>query len=137
MSPRFTTPSSDRSLGRIPSGVWALGFVSLFMDVSSEMIHSLLPLFTVTTLGTSTVAVGILEGLAESLALAVKVFSGTLSDYLGKRKALALFGYALGTLTKSLFAMAGGVGLIVAARLVDRVGKGLRAPCFVSLQSWD
>ena len=96
------------------------------MDVSSEMIHSLLPLFMVTTLGTSTVAVGIVEGLAESVALAVKVFSGVLSDYLGKRKPLALFGYALGAMTKPLFAMASGLGLVLAARLVDRVGKGVR-----------
>jgi MFS family permease len=121
-----TTPSSGSSLGRIPSGVWALGFVSLLMDISSEMIHSLLPLFMVTTLGTGAVAVGIVEGLAESLALVVKVFSGTLSDYLGKRKALALFGYALGALSKPLFALASGLGLVVAARLVDRVGKGVR-----------
>jgi MFS family permease len=126
VSPLFTTPSSTRSPGRIPSGVWALGFVSLFMDVSSEMIHSLLPLFMVTTLGASMVAVGIVEGLAESLALAVKVFSGTLSDYLGKRKALALFGYTLGACSKPLFALASGLGLVVAARLLDRVGKGLR-----------
>jgi MFS family permease len=126
VTPLFTTSPSDRSLGRIPSGVWALGFVSLFMDVSSEMIHSLLPLFMVTVLGTGTVAVGIVEGLAESLALVVKVFSGTLSDYLGRRKPLALFGYALGALSKPLFAVASGLGLVIIARLVDRVGKGLR-----------
>ena len=96
------------------------------MDISSEMIHSLLPLFMVTTLGTSTIAVGIVEGLAESLALVVKVFSGTLSDYLGKRKQLVLFGYALGALTKPLFALASGLGLVLAARLLDRVGKGVR-----------
>lgn len=124
--PLFSTSPFDRSLGRIPSGVWALGFVSLFMDVSSEMIHSLLPLFMVTVLGTGTVAVGIVEGLAESLALVVKVFSGTLSDYLGRRKPLALFGYALGALSKPLFAVASGLGLVIIARLVDRVGKGLR-----------
>jgi MFS family permease len=96
------------------------------MDISSEMIHSLLPLFMVTTLGASTLAVGIVEGLAESLALVVKVFSGTLSDYLGKRKELALFGYALGAFTKPLFAVASGVGLVLTARLLDRVGKGVR-----------
>ena len=111
---------------RIPSGVWVLGFVSLLMDVSSEMIHSLLPLFMVTTLGAGTIAVGIVEGLAESLALVVKVFSGTLSDYLGKRKELALLGYGLGALTKPLFALATGIGLVLAARLLDRVGKGVR-----------
>ncbi len=116
----------DSPSHRIPSGVWALGFVSLLMDVSSEMIHSLLPLFMVTVLATGTVAVGIVEGLAESLALVVKVFSGTLSDYLGKRKALALFGYTLGALTKPLFALAPGLGLVLTARLLDRVGKGIR-----------
>lgn len=113
-------------LNHLPSGIWVLGFVSLLMDISSEMIHSLLPLFMVTTLGASAVAVGIVEGLAESLALVVKVFSGTLSDYLGKRKGLALFGYALGALTKPLFALAPGIGLVLTARLLDRVGKGVR-----------
>lgn len=110
----------------IPSGVWVLGFVSMLMDISSEMIHSLLPLFMVTILGASTIAVGLVEGSAESLALVMKVFSGTLSDYLGKRKALAVFGYALGALTKPLFALASGVGMVLTARLLDRVGKGVR-----------
>jgi MFS family permease len=113
-------------MSRIPSGVWVLGFVSLLMDISSEMIHSLLPLFMVTTLGTGTIAVGIVEGLAESLALTVKVFSGVLSDYLGRRKGLALFGYALSALTKPCFALASSLGLVLAARLMDRVGKGVR-----------
>ena len=113
-------------LHHIPSGVWVLGMVSLLMDISSEMIHSLLPLFMVTVLGTGTIAVGIVEGLAESLALGVKFFSGTLSDYLGKRKGLALLGYALGAMTKPLFAIASGVGLVLTARLLDRVGKGMR-----------
>lgn len=116
----------EHSLRHIPSGIWVLGFVSLLMDISSEMIHSLLPLFMVTILGTSTMAVGLVEGLAESLALVVKVFSGTLSDYLGKRKGLALLGYTLGALTKPLFAVASGVGLVLTARLLDRVGKGVR-----------
>ena len=116
----------QRSLRQIPLGIWVLGFVSLLMDISSEMIHSLLPLFMVTVLGTSTIAVGIVEGLAESLALIVKVFSGTLSDYWGKRKGLAVFGYALGVFTKPLFAIASGVGLVLTARLLDRVGKGVR-----------
>src|SRR5574339_458007 len=111
---------------RIPSGVWVLGFVSMLMDISSEMIHSLLPLFMVTILGASTIAVGLVEGLAESLALVVKVFSGTLSDYLKKRKALAVFGYALGAFTKPLFALASGVDMVLTARLLDRVGKGVR-----------
>lgn len=116
----------NRPLHHIPSGVWVLGIVSMLTDISSEMIHSLLPLFMVTTLGASTVAVGLVEGLAESLALVVKVFSGTLSDYWGKRKGLAVFGYTLSALTKPLFAMASGVGLVLTARLLDRVGKGVR-----------
>lgn len=115
-----------RPFAGIPSSVWVLGVVSMLMDISSEMIHSLLPLFMVTTLGTSTITVGIVEGLAESLALVVKVFSGTLSDYFGKRKGLAVFGYALGAMTKPLFALATGVGMIVTARLLDRVGTGVR-----------
>ena len=115
-----------RPQSHIPSGIWVLGFVSMLMDISSEMIHSLLPLFMVTTLGAGTIAVGLVEGSAESLALVVKVFSGTLSDYLGKRKALAVFGYALGALTKPLFALASGVGMVLTARLLDRVGKGVR-----------
>lgn len=114
------------ALSQIPTGVWVLGFVSMLMDVSSEMIHSLLPLFMVTTLGTGAFAVGLIEGLAESTALVVKVFSGTLSDYLGKRKGLALFGYTLGALTKPLFALAPTAGVVLTARLMDRVGKGVR-----------
>ena len=111
---------------RIPTGVWVLGFVSMLMDISSEMIHSLLPLFMVTTLGASALIVGLIEGLAEATALIVKVFSGALSDYLGKRKGLALFGYALGALTKPLFALAPSVGVVLGARLLDRIGKGIR-----------
>ena len=114
------------SLNRIPKGVWVLGFVSLLMDVSSEMIHSLLPLFMVTVLGASALTVGVIEGIAESTALLVKVFSGVLSDYLGKRKVLAVFGYALGALTKPMFAMASGIGMVLTARFMDRVGKGVR-----------
>lgn len=110
----------------IPPAVWVLGFVSMLMDISSEMIHSLLPLFMVTTLGASTIAVGFVEGLAESVALVVKVFSGTLSDYLGNRKWLAVLGYALGAVTKPLFALAPGLGMVLAARVLDRVGKGVR-----------
>ena len=122
---------SDRGQGesphrRIPPAIWVLGFVSLLMDVSSEMVHSLLPLFMVTTLGASVMSVGLIEGLAESTALIVKVFSGALSDYLGRRKGLAVFGYALGALTKPLFAVASSIGIVLTARLVDRVGKGVR-----------
>jgi len=114
------------TLRQIPAGIWVLGFVSMLMDISSEMVHSLLPLFMVTTLGASALAVGLIEGLAESTALIVKVFSGTLSDYLGKRKGLAVFGYALGALSKPLFALAPSIGIVLTARLLDRVGKGVR-----------
>ena len=114
------------ALSKIPAGVWALGFVSMLMDISSEMIHSLLPLFMVGVLGASALTVGLIEGMAEATALIVKVFSGALSDYLGKRKGLALFGYALGALTKPLFAMAPTMGIVLTARLLDRVGKGIR-----------
>jgi len=117
---------SKSVLRQIPSGVWVLGFVSMLMDISSEMVHSLLPMFMVTVLGTSVFTVGVIEGLAESTALIVKVFSGALSDYLGKRKGLAVFGYALGALTKPLFAIASGTSAVVTARLLDRVGKGIR-----------
>ena len=113
-------------LRQIPRGVWVLGFVSMLMDISSEMVHSLLPMFMVTALGASAFTVGVIEGLAESTALIVKVFSGALSDYLGKRKGLAVFGYALSALTKPLFAIASGTGTVVSARLLDRVGKGIR-----------
>jgi MFS family permease len=111
---------------QIPKGVWALGFVSLLMDVSSEMIHSLLPLFMITVLQASPISIGLIEGLAEGTALIVKVFSGVLSDYIGQRKGLALLGYALGALTKPLFAIATGSYMVLSARLIDRVGKGIR-----------
>ncbi len=103
-----------------------LGFVSLFMDVSSELIHSLLPVFMVTSLGASALVVGLVEGVAEATALIVKVFSGTLSDYLGKRKALAVFGYGLGAISKPIFALAVSVHWIFVARFMDRIGKGIR-----------
>ncbi|WP_419662452.1 major facilitator family transporter [Desulfosarcina variabilis str. Montpellier] len=110
----------------IPMSVWGLGLVSMLMDISSEMIHSLLPLFLVGPLGASALMVGLIEGAAESTALIAKVFSGTLSDYLGKRKVLAVFGYALSALTKPLFAIAPTAAIVLMARLLDRVGKGVR-----------
>jgi MFS family permease len=110
----------------IPRTIWALGFVSMFMDISSEMVHSLLPLFLVSALGASVTIVGLIEGVAEATALMTRFFSGALSDRLGKRKALTLAGYALGTLTKPLFALASGVGLVFSARFLDRIGKGVR-----------
>jgi MFS family permease len=119
-------PAPGAASPRLPAAIWVLGFVSLLMDISSEMIHSLLPVFMVTTLGATALAVGLIEGAAEATALIVKVFSGVLSDYWGRRKPLALFGYGLGALSKPLFALAGGLGLLVTARLLDRVGKGIR-----------
>lgn len=120
--------SSERFsiLRQIPRSVWALGFVSMLMDISSEMIHSLLPLFMVATLGTSVFMVGLIEGAAEATALIVKIFSGALSDYLGKRKLLAVIGYSLGAFTKPVFALASSSGLVLGARVLDRVGKGIR-----------
>mgnify|MGYP000939306410 CR=1 FL=1 len=120
------TPANASTLKKIPSGVWVLGFVSMLMDISSEMVHSLLPLFMVGTLGASALMVGLIEGLAESTALIVKMFSGALSDYWGKRKGLAVLGYALGALSKPLFAVAPVIGVVLTARLLDRVGKGIR-----------
>lgn len=122
----MNTEKKHTPLRKIPAAVWVLGFVSMLMDVSSEMIHSLLPLFMVTTLGASALMVGIIEGLAQSTALIVKIFSGMLSDYLGKRKWLAVTGYALGAFTKPVFALASNIDLVLTARLLDRVGKGIR-----------
>ncbi|AZO71226.1 MFS transporter [Mesorhizobium sp. M1D.F.Ca.ET.043.01.1.1] len=110
----------------VPTGVWALGFVSMLMDISSEMIHALLPVYMVTVLGTSALTVGMIEGIAEATASVTKVFSGALSDWLGKRKWLAAFGYGLAAFTKPIFPLAPTVGWLVAARFIDRVGKGIR-----------
>src|SRR5512139_2575013 len=111
---------------RIPRSIWALGFVSLFMDTSSELIHSLLPVFMVTTLGASMVSVGIIEGVAEATAMIAKIFSGTLSDHFRKRKLLVAIGYGMAALTKPLFPLANSVGTVLTARFIDRVGKGIR-----------
>jgi MFS family permease len=110
----------------IPPAVWVLGFVSLLMDVSSEIIHALLPVYLVTVFGASMVAVGFIEGIAEATASITKLFSGVLSDWLGKRKLLAVIGYGLAALTKPIFPLASSISWLVAARFVDRVGKGIR-----------
>jgi MFS family permease len=110
----------------VPRTVWALGFVSLCMDLSSELVHALLPLYMTVVLGASMVAVGMVEGIAEATASIVKVFSGALSDRMARRKPLVVFGYALAMLSKPLFPLAGSVGLVLAARFMDRVGKGIR-----------
>lgn len=119
--------SSTKGIYRkLPSGIWVLGFVSLFMDMSSELVHSLLPIFMTTVLGASMVTVGIIEGVAEGAAAAMKVFSGAISDYFRKRKLLAVIGYALGALTKPIFPLATTIGCVFGARFVDRLGKGIR-----------
>ncbi|MEO6564730.1 MAG: MFS transporter [Casimicrobiaceae bacterium] len=110
----------------IPRGVWVLGFVSLCMDLSSELIHALLPLYLVTVLGTSTFVIGVIEGLAEAIALIVKVFSGAISDWTRKRKPLVLLGYGIGALSKLVFPLATTLPWFVAARFADRFGKGIR-----------
>jgi MFS family permease len=112
--------------GEMPRGVWALGFVSMFMDISSEMIHSLLPVFLVTVLAAGTATVGLIEGIGEATASIAKLFSGRLSDRLGKRKALTIVGYGLGAMSKPLFALAPTPSWILVARFSDRIGKGIR-----------
>ena len=117
---------SLQSLKTVPSGVWALGFVSLLMDLSSEMIHGLLPVFLTTALGASLATVGLIEGIAEATAAITKVFSGWLSDRIGQRKLLTGIGYGLAAASKPLFVIAHSVGLVMFARFADRVGKGIR-----------
>jgi MFS family permease len=125
-SPR--SPSgAPRTLRALPAGIWALGLGSMFMDISSELIHSLLPVFMTTVLGASMVTIGVIEGVAEATAAITKVFSGALSDYLGKRKFLMILGYALAAFTKPIFPLATSIGWVFGARFVDRVGKGIRA----------
>jgi MFS family permease len=111
---------------KVPRTVWALGAVSLLMDLSSELVHSLLPVFMVSVLGASMLAVGLVEGIAEATASIVKLFSGALSDRLGRRKPLVVLGYGLAAVSKPLFPLAGSVPLILGARFMDRVGKGIR-----------
>lgn len=113
-------------LRRIPRPIWILGFVSMLMDVSSEIVHSLLPMFLVAGLGASVATVGLIEGIAEATSPIVKVFSGSLSDYLGNRKWLAVAGYALGAASKPFFAIAATANIVLGARFVDRIGKGIR-----------
>lgn len=110
----------------LPASIWALGFVSLFMDISSEIIHSLLPLFLVSVIGANLTTVGFIEGIGEGLALLVRVFSGSLSDKIGNRKWLLIAGYGLGTISKPLFAIAASAGMVLGARSLDRIGKGIR-----------
>ena len=118
--------SAVGGLRLVPRTVIALGFVSLCMDTSSEIIHSLLPAFLVTVLGANALSIGIIEGAAEATTAISRIFSGALSDGLGKRKLLVLIGYGLAALTKPLFPLAAGVGAVFVARFVDRIGKGIR-----------
>src|ERR1700736_6537108 len=99
-------PKPGYSLAEIPRGVWVLGFVSMLMDISSEMIHALLPVYLVTVLGISALTVGFIEGIAEATGQITKIFSGALSDWLGRRKVLAALGYGLAACTKPIFPLA-------------------------------
>ncbi len=126
LNSRQPNPAASGTLRALPSSIWALGFVSLFMDISSELIHSLLPVFMVSVLGASMTTLGFIEGVAEAAAAITKVFSGAISDYLGKRKLLAVLGYGIAALTKPIFPLASTLGWVFAARFIDRVGKGIR-----------
>lgn len=120
------SPRTGAERSGIPRTIWALGFVSLFMDLSSELVHSLLPVFMVTTLGASALTVGVIEGVAESTSMLIKVFSGAISDFMGRRKGLLLLGYGVAALSKPLFPLAHSVEVVFTARFLDRIGKGIR-----------
>jgi len=120
------SPAAKGAFRALPAGIWALGLVSMFMDISSELIHSLLPVFMATVLGASMTTIGLVEGVAEATAAITKIFSGTISDYLGKRKLLAGLGYGLAAVTKPIFPLAPTIGWVFAARFMDRIGKGIR-----------
>jgi Na+/melibiose symporter-like transporter len=116
----------DKRYRTLPGGIWALGLGAMFMDTSSELVHSLLPVFMTSVLGASMFTIGVVEGIAEATAAITKVFSGAISDYLGKRKFLVVLGYGLGAITKPIFPLANSIGWVLTARFVDRVGKGIR-----------
>jgi len=118
--------SAKGNYWKLPKSIWVLGFVSMFMDVSSELVHSLLPIFMGTVLGVSMTTIGIVEGVAEGTAAITKVFSGAISDYFGKRKFFAVLGYALGAIAKPIFPLATTIGWVFGARFIDRIGKGIR-----------
>jgi MFS family permease len=126
MAQQEASRTSLGALRALPRSVWALGVVSLLMDTSSELIHSLLPAFLVTVLGADMLTVGLIEGIAEATAAVTKAFSGAFSDWLGKRKLPTLIGYGLAALSKPLFPLALSVGWVLLARFADRVGKGIR-----------
>lgn len=126
LNQRYSFSSALGTFRELPRGIWALGFVSMFMDISSELIHSLLPVFMATVLGASMTTIGLIEGVAEATAAISKIFSGAFSDYIGKRKLLAGIGYGLAALTKPIFPLANTIGWVFAARFIDRIGKGIR-----------
>lgn len=129
------TDQKRSKLGGLPRGIWALGVVSLFMDVSSEMIHGLLPVFLTAVLGASAEMIGLIEGIGEATASICKLLSGWLSDRIGKRKVLAVIGYSLAAISKPLFALAPSASLVLAARFSDRIGKGVtRCPARCAYQ---
>lgn len=119
-------PAPSTTLRAVPAAIWALGLGSLFMDASSELVHSLLPVFMVSVLGASMVTIGVVEGIAEATASITKIFSGAISDYFGKRKLLVVLGYGLGAVTKPMFPLASSVTWVFLGRFVDRIGKGIR-----------
>ena len=123
---RQSSPGVFGAFSALPGGIWALGLVSLFMDISSELIHSLLPVFMSAVLGVSMTTIGFVEGVAEATAAVTKIFSGAISDYLGKRKFVAGIGYGLAAVTKPIFPLATTIGWVFAGRFLDRIGKGIR-----------
>src|SRR3990172_6054253 len=125
-SSRQSSPTAAGAVRALPTGIWVLGLGSLFMDTSSELVHSLLPVFMATILGASMVTIGVVEGIAEASAAITKVFSGAISDYLGKRKFLVVLGYGLAAITKPVFPLATSMVEVFIARFVDRIGKGIR-----------
>jgi MFS family permease len=125
-SGHHSSTTAAEALRALPTVIWVLGLGSMFMDISSEIVHSLLPVFMATVLGASMVTIGVVEGIAEATAAITKVFSGAFSDYLGRRKSLLVFGYALAASTKPVFPLATSIGWVFAARFVDRMGKGIR-----------
>ncbi len=122
----MTDARGRRGIRGLPAGVVALGFVSMAMDASSELIHSLLPVFLVSVLGAGAISVGVIDGIAEATASVGKVVSGVISDRVGRRRPLVLAGYGLAALSKPLFPLAQGAGAVFTARFVDRIGKGIR-----------
>jgi len=119
-------PALKTSIRQLPRNVWAVSLTSFLMDISSEMVINILPLFLSNVLGVKTNIIGVIEGVAEAVASLLKLFSGWLSDRLGGRKWLAVVGYGFSALTKPLFYFANSWSAVAGARWADRVGKGIR-----------